>query len=144
MLGFARRMAAWRLASLDLQLVRSQRDQGADAVHDLRVAARRLQYTLDCFSELLAGRRFRRLRKRVKALLAAGGAVRDRDIALGMAADAGLGHSCGLVKALTSEREAAARALLARVSRRRYQGFALRWSGKLDLPAPSARPNERP
>ena len=132
-----------RLASLGLQLDRARRDVSPETVHDLRVAARRLQYTLDCFRSLLAGRKFRRLRKRAKAVLSAGGAVRDRDIALEIAATVGLARTSEVVKALTCQREAAARSLRILIERPRYRRFSGKWTERLGLSAWSAGENER-
>lgn len=143
--AFARRMTAWRLSDLDRELDRAQFDRGADAVHDLRVAARRLQYTLDCFRSMLDSPELSRLRKRVKAILAAGRFVRDRDIAMELAAEAGLGPGSELVTSLSDQRDAAAEALRSHVMRPRYRGFDQRWADRLGLaegegPTCEARP----
>ena len=131
--AFATRMTAWRLSDLDRELIRAQFDRSPDAVHDLRVAARRLQYTLDCFRSLLDSPELRRLRKRVKAILAAGRTVRDRDIALELAAKSGLGPDSMLEKTFKNQREAAAEALHSLVERPRYYGFEERWAERLGL-----------
>lgn len=131
--AFARRMTARRLSELDRALNRAQIDRNADAVHDLRVAARRLQYTLDCFRNVLVSPELGRLRKRAKAILGAGRSVRDRDIALELASRAGLGPDSELIKALSSQREAAAETLRSHVEGPRYRGFGQRWAGRLGL-----------
>lgn len=131
--AFARRMTARRLSDLDGELNRAQFDRSADAVHDLRVAARRLQYTLDCFRNVLDSPDLGRLRKRAKAILGTGRCVRDRDIALELAMQAGLGPDSELVKALSSQREAAAETLRSHVEGPRYRAFGQRWADRLGL-----------
>lgn len=123
-----------RLAALDRQLVRARGDLGPEAVHDLRVAARRLQYTLDSFRELLEDGKVRRLRKRVKRLLSAGASVRDRDVALELAGDYGLAATSPVTKSLLRQREKAADKLRRQIHRPRYVEFAVRWAGLLRLP----------
>ena len=132
-LAFARRMTARRIAEVERQLGRARLDRSPDAVHDLRVAARRLQYLLDCFHQLLDSPDTRRLRKRTKAMLAAGRSVRDRDIALEMAAEADLEPSSELIVALKRQRDAAADSLRRQVERDRYDRFADRWLERLGL-----------
>lgn len=132
-LAFARRMTFRRLAALDRQLVRARGDLGPETVHDLRVAARRLQYTLDSFRELLEGGKVRQLRKRVKRLLSAGGSVRDRDVALELAGDYGLAATSPVAKSLLRQREKAADKLKKQIHRPRYVEFAVRWADQLWL-----------
>lgn len=61
---------------------RTAKSPGADAVHDLRVAIRRLQQGLVTFKELFPRKPAKRIRKQLKAVLAAAGKLRDCDIAL--------------------------------------------------------------
>ena len=52
------------------------------AIHDLRVAARRLIYTLDCFATVLPPDGAADFRKRIKSILSATHPVREIDVAL--------------------------------------------------------------
>ena len=89
-LAFVRNSIAALIAAADAQIERARKDRSPDAVHDLRVALRRLLNVLACFEQPLGRTRTRRLRKSARAIMSAGGSVRDRDIALGLAAEAGL------------------------------------------------------
>ena len=71
---------------------------------NLRVAFRRLVSVLTCFEPILGRSRTRRLRKTARTVLAAGGAVRDRDIALDLALAAGLDPDAELCRALQRQR----------------------------------------
>ncbi len=57
-------------------------------------------------------------------MLAAGGAVRDRDIALDLAAEAGLGPQSPLVRALGRQRELLEQVLLQQLDRHRFRNLA--------------------
>jgi CHAD domain-containing protein len=128
---FAERLTAGRVERLAEQLDRASEDRSPDAVHDLRVAARRLLSTLDCFRGALQGTDFRILRKRAKSILAAGRSVRDRDIALELAREAGLNPLSPVVGALERQRAEAADTLRRQIRRKRFRDFAGKWLGKL-------------
>ena len=104
LLAFVARSTAARVAVAEAQLGRARNDRSPDAVHDLRVAFRRLLSVLTCFEPILGRARTKRLRKTARTVLAAGGAVRDRDIALDLALEAGLGPDAELCRALERQR----------------------------------------
>src|SRR6185436_4565115 len=52
----------------------------ADAIHDLRVATRRLQEVLDLFEPVLPGRETKRVRKRARSIRHHFAEVRDADV----------------------------------------------------------------
>lgn len=128
---FAERLTAGRVERLAEQLDRASEDRSPDAVHDLRVAARRLLSTLDCFRGALQGTDVPILRKRAKSILAAGRSVRDRDIALELAREAGLNPLSPVVGALERQRAEAADTLRRQIRRKRFRDFAGKWLGKL-------------
>ena len=103
-LTFVARSTAARVEAAKAQLERARRDRSPDAIHDLRVAFRRLLNTLTCFERTLGRARTKRLRKEARTLLAAGGAVRDRDIALNLAQEAGLDSRAELYRCLELQR----------------------------------------
>lgn len=140
---FAKRAVNARVAPLGEQIARARPAPGVEQVHDLRVAARRTAYALASFRALLECRDWRRLRKRARAILRAGAAVRDRDIALGLAADAGLGPASELAEGLAEQREAAARALRDELERKRYRRFAIRWTRRIDRIQPGGESSAR-
>ena len=114
------------------EVQRSRRDGAPEAIHDLRVAGRRALYAIDCFLTVVEGRDTARPRRRIKAVLAAGRAVRDRDIALDIAREAGLRPAAALPRTLRGQREDAREALARVLERRRYREFAVRWIARLD------------
>lgn len=125
---FAERLTAGRIERLARELDRARKDRSPDAVHDLRVAARRLLSTIDSFRAILQVARLRRLRKRVKSVLDAGRSVRDRDIALELAAAAGLDQESPVVRTLERQREEAEDALSHHIRRKRFRTFARKWA----------------
>ena len=110
--SFAQRLIARRLTVSSAEWERIQRDRSPDAIHDFRVSARRLLYALDCFRHASGSRTRKSLRRQFKSILAAGGAVRDRDIALELAEQAGLGPQSPLVRTLERQREDTEQVLL--------------------------------
>ena len=108
-----------------LAAVRS--DPTASAVHDLRVAARRLVYTLDCFSTLLDADRAADFRKRVKSILSAARPVRELDVALELVSEEDPGPGCALADVLRRRRDTAERTMRERLDRKRVQNLAQRW-----------------
>ena len=103
-LAFVARSTAARVAVAEAQLGRARNDRSPDAVHDLRVAFRRLLSVLTGFEPILGRSRTKRLRKTARTVLAAGGAVRDRDIALDLALEAGLDPDAELCRVLERQR----------------------------------------
>jgi len=103
-LAFVAHSTAARVAAAETELERARKDRGPDAVHDLRVAFRRLLSVLICFERTLGRARTKRLRKVARTVLAAGRAVRDRDIALDLALEAGLDPDADLYRTLERQR----------------------------------------
>jgi CHAD domain-containing protein len=95
-------------------------NRGAEAVHELRVATRRLRATMRLVAPVGPGRKLREHGRAVAALARAAGAVRDRDVLLGdlaaraEAMPAELQPSAAALRAaLEAERRAAHAALIA-------------------------------
>lgn len=118
------------------RLAATRSDPTASAVHDLRVAARRLLYTLDCFSALLDADRAADFRKRVKSLLSAARRVRELDVALELVSelDSGMGNS--LADNLRRRRETATRIMSEQLERKRVQNLTHRWLSTASGSAP--------
>jgi CHAD domain-containing protein len=102
-----------------------------EAVHDMRVATRRLRAALDAARPLAKDRPFRRQYRAVKGLADALGGVRDRDVLLetlrarlaGAAPDERPGLE-SLIAAIAAEREEHRRELLATLDRWREEDLA--------------------
>ena len=121
------------LRRLAYQANRAARDSGADAVHDLRVSIRRLSRCLRTFSRFYPDRSAKRVRRRLREMMAFAGAVRDRDIAAGLLHGAGVPARSPAYPQLLQERESAAGRLAAELTRWKHHGFSRRWREELGL-----------
>lgn len=119
-----------RLAS---QVTRAARAGDADAIHDLRVAIRRLSRCLRVFAQFYPGHSWKHIRRRLSDLTKACGGVRDRDIAIGLLGKAGVPATSPLVRQLDAERRAAGRELQRQLLRWKQRGFSRRWRVRLEI-----------
>jgi CHAD domain-containing protein len=119
-----------RLAS---QVNRTARTGDADAIHDLRVAIRRLSRCLRVFAQFYRGQAWKKIRRRLADLMDACGSVRDRDIAIGLLQKAGVPPASPLLRQLAQERRAADRELRRELLRWKQRGFSRRWRARLEL-----------
>lgn len=89
--AFAMEQAAALLRDVrrEVRRVRRGAKPGVDAVHDLRVATRRLDACLDVFRSQFRRKGARVMRQTLRELRKAAGAVRDRDIAIALCQEAG-------------------------------------------------------
>ena len=126
-LGFVHLHCLRRTENTVALLAAVRLDPSARAVHDLRVAARRLVYTLECFATLLHPERMADFRKRVKAVLSAARPVRELDVALVLAAASGVGPKSSLAKTLRLRRSEAERIMSERLQRKRLRNLTERW-----------------
>lgn len=116
------------------ELIRQSSDGlNEEAVHDIRVAVRRLQQGLEVFASLLPEPAIREVRRRLRRLMQETGRIRDRDIALRFVRAAGLKKGCALWKQLVRERKQARKAFKRRVERWRRRGFADAWAEALGV-----------
>jgi len=79
---FSAEQGSGALRSLNLQVVRTLRFPGIEAVHDLRVAVRRFRQVLKILKPWLPREESHLLKAELKELMKRAGDVRDRDIAL--------------------------------------------------------------
>jgi CHAD domain-containing protein len=121
------------LRRVALQANRAARSCDADSIHDLRVAIRRLSRCLRVFSQFYPGDSWKRIRKQLAGIMRLTGGVRDRDIALGLLADAGVSRRAAVVVRLRSERSGTGEELLLEIRRWRRNGFSQKWRARLEL-----------
>jgi CHAD domain-containing protein len=119
-----------RLAS---QVNRTARSGDADAIHDLRVAIRRLSRCLRVFAQFYPGRSWKQMRRRLADLMDACGSVRDRDIAIELLEKAGVPAASALVRQLDAERRAADEELRRELRRWKDRGFRRQCWVRLEL-----------
>lgn len=107
--------AHWQTAAVLRRLAKdaekAARDGDAEAVHDLRVAIRRMNACLGLFAQFYPDGGRKELKKELKGLMQACAAVRDRDIALALLAEAGVPRGAAVAQRLAAERKDAAREL---------------------------------
>ena len=121
----------WR--GLALQIKRTARKCDAGAVHDLRVAIRRLSRCLRAFAQFDSGQGWKRMRRRLAHLMDACGAARDLDIAFELLGKAGLPPASPVVRFLKGERAQAERDLLAELLRWKGSAVSRKWKAQLGL-----------
>ena len=107
------------------------RDPDADDVHDLRVAARRLQVAVGAFGGILGDRERRTLADELDRLSKRLGDIRDLDVLLDSLSTEGQPDAPRLRRAWTRDRKRARRRLLGEFGRPRFKRFlkALRRAG---------------
>ena len=93
------------------EVSRAVEDQGEEAIHDLRVAIRRLNRGLQVFSKLFPKRPRKEVRSRLHELMDAAGEVRDRDIAAELLKNSGVKPESSVLQRLARERLAASEKL---------------------------------
>src|SRR5215471_4781145 len=89
------------------EVSRAAEDQGEEAIHDLRVAIRRLNRGLQVFSKFFPKRPRKEARSRLHELMDAAGEVRDRDIAAELLKNAGVKPDSPVLQRLAKERRQA-------------------------------------
>lgn len=116
------------LASMAEALNAAAHEPTADAVHDMRVAIRRLQQGFRLFRQYLPKRGVRAVRKTLKAVMERAGELRNCDIAIELAEGAP-----EIVRLLRERRAEAQQALASVLSEVASPGLAHRWSLLLKL-----------
>jgi CHAD domain-containing protein len=129
---YARQQAATLLEKLAVEIDRAARSHGAEGVHDLRVAIRRLGRCLRCFARLYPGHWRKKTIMRLVRLRDLAGAVRDRDIVLELLAKARMSSRSPILIAVAAERRKAHQELLVEIDRWRDRGFIESWREQLD------------
>jgi CHAD domain-containing protein len=121
------------LRRLAFQLNRIARSTDAETVHDLRVAIRRLSRCLRVFADFYPGDSWKKTRQELKDLMREAGAVRDRDIALQLFTEAGVGPRTTIATRTAAERREAARALRLAARRWKSRNLYRKWRSRLEL-----------
>jgi len=128
---YARRRTDILLRHLAVEVKRAAHSGDADAIHDLRVAIRRLSRCLRVFVQFYPDGSWKKVRAQLSDLLHLAGVVRDRDIALALLSEAGVAKRAAVVARMEQERRKAGRELLAAVRSWRDGGVAAKWRRQL-------------
>jgi CHAD domain-containing protein len=125
----ARYQAGVLLRRLAYQVSRAARRDDAESIHDLRISIRRFAECLRVFDEFFAAKR---IRKRLKRMMDRAAAVRDRDVAIALLAEAGLkdGEAAAMLR---KERRAARREFDQGVQRWLRRDLSRKWREELEL-----------
>jgi CHAD domain-containing protein len=130
---YARTRIAGLIVKLTGQAKRAAENADEAAVHDLRVAIRRLSRGLRVFGQFFPGKSWRRIRLELSELMNAAAHVRDRDIAVELLEKAGVAKRARVVTTLGKERRAAAEALQEALRDWLSRNAPRQWKGALEL-----------
>lgn len=130
---YAARVVARRAESLAFFVERASRTVGEDAVHKLRVAARRLASALDAFADHFPASGAAKVAKHAKRLRSAAGSVRDHDIALALAAELGLELPEKTIERVERDRNKASEQLRGGLARLKGKSPGAEWDHVLHL-----------
>jgi CHAD domain-containing protein len=133
---FVRQRTQERLKKLGKRLRALRKRPGdEDALHDLRVANRRLAQCFRTFENSFDKDEAKKLRRKLKRLMARCGDVRDHDIAIKLLAEAGV-RDAPLVVSLAAERVKRQKKLSAELER--WRG----WRGKVKVRRAPGKPED--
>jgi CHAD domain-containing protein len=121
------------LRRLAYQANRTLQNGDAECVHDLRVAVRRFGHCLLVFAQFFPRQRARKISRRLRKLMGLAAEVRNRDVALGLLAHAGVPAGSALARRMAGERARAGRELLALIESWQRRDFSRRWRARLEL-----------
>lgn len=127
--GFARETVGQMLDQTAYHLTQASRSHDEESIHKMRVSIRRLQQGLRLFRQFLDRAEVKRIRRDLREYLRAAAEVRNRDIAMMLAAE--VAPNAELVHRLDAERKAEMRKLRALLKARARS--AGKWRAKLGL-----------
>lgn len=130
---YAARVVARRAELLAYFVERASRSANEDVVHKLRVAARRLSSALEAFADHFPANGVAKVAKQAKHLRSGAGGVRDRDIALALAAEVGLELPEKSKARIERERDEASEDLRRRLEQLKGRSPAAEWARALRL-----------
>ncbi len=133
----ARTTLARQMAKLDAQIAAGLNKTDEDAVHDFRVAVRRLTQSLRLFAP---GRASRPWRRALKPALEAAATVRDLDVDAALLVAQGLDEGHALIGKMQADRVRAAYAFMGQLYLLRALDVPAAWTAKLDGLVLSAEP----
>jgi CHAD domain-containing protein len=121
------------LRGLAVQVKRTAESADVEAVHDLRVAIRRLSRALRLFAQFFPGKQWKHIRKELSYLMDAAAGLRDSDVALELLEKAGVGKRARAWLALQSRRRTAEAKLREELQLWQARNFAHQWREALEL-----------
>jgi CHAD domain-containing protein len=123
------------LDRLEHEVRRAAKHPDADAVHDVRVAIRRLRQCLEVFAPLFPSRVSKKLRERVRRVLKTAGELRNLDIAIELLKKSRLAGTGPLIREIRKERVKTAKEFVEAIAKLRDGDIAGKWRSKLAAPS---------
>jgi CHAD domain-containing protein len=133
MRDYVRLQTAILLRRLAYEVNRAAKNADDEAIHDLRVAIRRLSRCLQLFKQFYPGRSSKKVRRRLSDLMDAAGAVRDCDIAAKLLEQAGVKRESPVFKRVGNDRRTAVKELMAELRGWKQGSFSKKWRAQLGL-----------
>ena len=133
MRAYAVEQASVLLNRLALRINRASRLADPDSIHDLRVAIRRFTQCIRVFRQFFPAREFGRIRRRLRRIMRLAAGIRNRDIALQLCEEAGLGPNSAAALSLAQERIESRRELVERLDRFRKRELSRKRRKRLGL-----------
>jgi CHAD domain-containing protein len=133
MRGYALQQTRTMLRRLAFQVNQTARQCDTEAVHDLRVAIRRFAQCLRLFEPYFPEGEARKIRHKLKRIMTAAAAVRDRDIAADLLQAAGIPKQAAVMAAIQQQRQQSVHELMDIIRRARHNSFSRQWRLKLGL-----------
>ena len=120
------------LAAKIKQLRHTPPDLDPDAIHDVRVAIRRLRQCLRVFSKFYPDNSWKKIRRELAGVMQSCGRVRDHDIAIGLLTESGLPVDSKLVLRLQEKRRTADRGLRHDLADWKHRGLGKKFQSHLE------------
>ena len=130
---YANEQTSTLLRRLAFQASRTAKLADVDAIHDLRVAIRRLAQCLRVFRQFFPRAKTRKIQQRLEMVMDLASQVRDRDIALELLAGAPPLPDSTLAQVLSQERTEAERSLVTALQHWNRRSFHKRWRSRLGV-----------
>lgn len=130
---YARERTAKLLGKLGDAIKVAEQKAEADAIHDVRVAIRRLKRCLKVFAPFYPDGYWKKISEKLSNLMQSAGAARDCDIAIELLGEAGVSRRAGIVKKLVVRRERAGQDLAGEIRRWQSRHYLRKWKSRLDL-----------
>lgn len=133
MQDYARHQTGLLMNRLSAAINRAARKGDEQAIHDVRVAMRRLSRCLKVFAPFYPDGSWKKIRRRIARLMNSAGAVRDCDIAMELIARCGIARRGAMAAQLAAQRRKNGRELLLEIRRWKDRDYARQWRIKLGL-----------
>lgn len=133
MQDYARHQTGLLMNRLSVAINRAARKGDEQAIHDVRVAMRRLSRCLKVFAPFYPDGSWKKIRRRIAGLMATAGEVRDCDIALQLIGRAGIARRTAMGVQLAAKRRTSGRELLLEIRRWKDRDYPRQWRSRLEL-----------